>query len=295
MSKNANSGISMTQTLNENTSYEDSKKNLRIEFLEARILYMETHIKDLEQTLKINKEFLSDVISTSKLDLISKMALEKLQEENQLLLSQLSKVIKERDEIQAFHFTNSKIICKNTKGEKELNQEFEAISDELDRVKFELETVKSKYNTAKKLLEKFNKDSSVEKFLSEMKDEIPRTLSNVIEEKKELEKELISAKRQINELEMSHYDLSTLNTKLKLFMNEVKLFGPSAYTININKALIPTLDFSKIKNGQKQISDSFLSDFSRSGAGKFKQAAGEKEADVIVLTLCSFNTGSIFD
>ena len=89
----------------------------------------------------------------------------------------------------------------------------------------------------------------------EEKNENPRKMSNLIEEKDELGKELSTAKKKIEELEMNQHDLITLNNQLKLSLNGFKVFGVKGNSIKANaKITIPALDFTSIKRpGDKPI------------------------------------------
>ncbi len=244
----------------DNTS--SGTKKLRAKFVESDKGQMATYIKDLEKTIQINKELLAELLSTSKLDVLHKKALEKLNQENQHLQQQLKKSMKDRDDAQAKLLIAEQMLESCNEKEHDLAAEcdtkMEEIQGELDRKEFDLQKAEHNLNAAMELLRKFeSKDADVKSFLKTLReqDETPQKISDLITEKEELGKELAAAKKKIVELEMNQHDLVTLNNQLKLSINEIKVFGGKGSALNAgSKPAVPVLDFSKIKRiGDKPI------------------------------------------
>jgi len=242
-----------------------SAKKLRAKFVESDKAQLAAQIKDLEKSLQINKELLTELITNSKIDTLTKNVLEKMTSESKHISEQLKKAHKERDDAQAKLLISEQMVESLKEKENEITSECEEkvqeLSAELDRTEFDIQRREQRFCKAEMLLKKHEAhDTEIKSFLKFIKDETikenPQKLTNILDEKEELGKELSAAKKRIEELEIEQHDLITLNSQLKLSINEFKVFGAKVASGNImnTKPAVPALDFTKIRRiGDKSI------------------------------------------
>ncbi len=239
-------------------------RKLKAKFVDTDKAQMAGYIKDLEKTLQINKEIMTDLFAPStdsKTDAGQKQLLEKLNRENIHLSGQVQKAIKERDDAQA------KLLISEQLSENSKDKEQEIATDcaererellvQLDRKEYAVQCSQLRCDRATALLQRYaSTHDEVKQYLDSLKADAVGTtqkISNVIEETEELSKELTAAKRRIEDLEMVDHDLRTANEQLTLSINEMKLFGGKPAGAG---RTVPGLDLSKVRRpGDKPMTD----------------------------------------
>ncbi len=240
-------------------SFERGRK-LKARFVDTDKAQMAACIKDLEKTLQINKEIMTDLFAAdSKSEGGQKRVLENLNRENVQLAGQIKRAIKERDDAQAKLLISEQLVENLQEKEQELAADFaereRELMAQLDRKEYEFQRAQQRLDSACMLLAKYaGGEVEVKQFTKNAKDsaDSPQKISNVIEESEELRKELTAARKRAEELEMADHDLRTLNEQLTLSLNEMRVFGGKPA-----KSTVPVLDFSKIRRPDyKAMSDS---------------------------------------
>lgn len=238
-----------------------SPKRLTGKFVDTDKAQMTNYIKDLEKTIRINKEIMSEFFSAdSKMGANNKKTIEKLNQENTELQVQLKKAIKERDDAQASLLINEQINENNMQKEKDLIEENEEklkdIQEELEFKEYELQFLEKKYNKAEAMLKRYaSRIPEINALLKDLSNEAnedkQEKISNVVEENEALAKELLNFKIRMEELEIKYHDLEMQNKNLSLAVEQAKLQGPGNEAIEVTgggmKFSIPRLDFSKVR------------------------------------------------
>ena len=169
---------------------------------------MKKRIEDLENTIKINKTIITDLLNTNR-NISLKKNLDSLHSENEILRKKLEIVIKERDESQRdLLILQQKIspykCAENNQKNNEL-QENKDLQDKLNLKEYKLQVCEEKLSKAFKLLAKYsNLDKDIKLLFQEYNIEKNENIyiTNVIEENSNLKKELSQAKAKINRLKL---------------------------------------------------------------------------------------------
>ncbi len=184
------------------------RSKMKAAFVQKDKLFMEARIKDLEKTVRINKEIISELIKSAPASDLA--TLQKLNTENKLLHSQLKVITKERDEYHARLLISEQIIQNAKLKEQEQFVEFQEkvkdLLDQLDQKEYVLQYIQQRYNKMEEVLRKYaDRDTEVFVLLraldSENFDDKGRRITNVIEENKLLLSKLKEAKASMDHLE----------------------------------------------------------------------------------------------
>eukprot|EP00826_Nyctotherus_ovalis_P065389 TRINITY_DN9612_c0_g4_i1.p1 TRINITY_DN9612_c0_g4~~TRINITY_DN9612_c0_g4_i1.p1 ORF type:complete len:431 (+),score=129.89 TRINITY_DN9612_c0_g4_i1:131-1423(+) len=227
---------------------EESKeiRKLRAKFAASEKTHSEEYVKDLESTLQINKIMLSEVLSSVNFEETQRKILKELNNENIKLLKEIKSVTQERDDVNVKLLMAEQIITSYKDREilqsQELEERLGVLKHELESREFDLELLQQKHSTALTLLKKHTQDKDIANFLRAAVDYMPKSTTDLVNERNELSRELEHAKSRIAELEIAQHDLVTLNDQLKLSVKGMGIFGS-------RKGDVPVLDFTKVKRG----------------------------------------------
>ncbi len=198
-------------------------------FLEKDKEQMSGYIKDLERTLAINKEIISELLGKGAGESQNKRVIEKLNYENANLQFQLKKAIKERNDYQAKLLISEQIVedykAKELEVVKDNEEKFVELTDQLNRKEFFLQNTQRKYEKAEALLKRFShKDQEIRKALKELNADgrAEKRITNVVEENEQLQKELAEKSDRVAALEQRVADLAEENVKLESLVDELK-------------------------------------------------------------------------
>ena len=204
-----NSAMSESKSYASREGIESKNGYVKREFIE-----MENYIKDLESTLAINKEIISELIKKTLTNEQERKILESLNSENTTLHKQFVRTMKERDEARAKLLISDQIINHSKKHEEELIVEMNAMKselvDQLNRKEFRLQKLEKKYDNVINVLESFrHKDQAIKKLLDNLNAD-KRTdykISNVLTTNNYLQEQLLKEKEKVKTLtsEISAY------------------------------------------------------------------------------------------
>eukprot|EP01022_Parablepharisma_sp_SALTPOND_P026516 TRINITY_DN64310_c1_g1_i1.p1 TRINITY_DN64310_c1_g1~~TRINITY_DN64310_c1_g1_i1.p1 ORF type:complete len:578 (-),score=50.72 TRINITY_DN64310_c1_g1_i1:1724-3457(-) len=206
-----------------------ARNQIRCQFLEREKVQSQTYIKDLENTIAINKEIISELLSKDSSGHKNKKLIEKLNIENASLQAQLKKVIRERNDNQGKLLISEQIIEDyKTKEQEQLNEHREKqaeLVDQLNRKEFILQSFERKYNKALVVLKRFShKDQEIRQALKELNaDLLPdKKISNVVEENENFERQLAEKSAKIVELETRLGEMAEANNRLETLLEDYK-------------------------------------------------------------------------
>ena len=262
------------------------KKSLKKSFKKHNESQMLEYIKDLEESLSINKSIISELVNKSNLSR-SKDLINALNKENAILQKRLKITTADRDAYKSKLLILSQIFSeyKSDKNEnlKEVQTKMNNIICEIDRKEYFLQKTEINLKKAIHLLQKYTViDIAAKKFLAELsvtnKTEVK--ISSVIEENKALKKKLEQSQKTVNDLggclkeliaskfpdEIISESVKPL-TKKNVTMTETEEHTvQTSETINKDKKEIPIkakseevhTDFDKISTIRKSITSEFL-------------------------------------
>ncbi len=186
------------------------RSKLKATFIQRDKSQLEGRIKDLEKTIRINKEIIAELLNGVQGSPQAKGVLEKMNHENRLLQTQLKTASKERDDYRGKLLISEQIISNYKTKEQEQAGEFQEkirdLLDQLDQKEYVLQYIQLRYNRMEAMLRKYSaKEDEIfilmRDLASECIDEPNSRITNVIEENKSLLLELKEAKTKIKGLE----------------------------------------------------------------------------------------------
>eukprot|EP01022_Parablepharisma_sp_SALTPOND_P026599 TRINITY_DN64470_c0_g1_i1.p1 TRINITY_DN64470_c0_g1~~TRINITY_DN64470_c0_g1_i1.p1 ORF type:complete len:465 (+),score=75.71 TRINITY_DN64470_c0_g1_i1:103-1497(+) len=259
LSRNNNGRILLTDV---NESYGNERKQLKLSFIEKEKEQNGDYLQDLERTVKINKEIISELLKGDKLQSTYKSVCEKLNLENSTLHKQVEEARKGRDESQAKVLICSQIIEDYKRKEEENREEFaekkRELLDQLSRKEYMLQLHERRYLKVEELLVKYAKqEQEVWKSIKEMNLEIngvPKSIENVAAENETLSKKLIQCQNQIKSLEAKLADLVKENDRKAKLIEDLKK-GDKTLKAPSSNARVPPLDFSKLQKYSSTLSN----------------------------------------
>ena len=205
-----------------------ARGKLKANFLQSDRLLQDSRIKDLEKTLRINKEMITSLIdSNAKLDSNSKSICAQLNEENTFLQNQIKVLKKQRDDYHSKWLIGQQIVEECKAKEEELELQFQEklgeLREELKQKEYAAQNIQHKYNKAENILKKYSsKEKEICLLLRELNADTQgecRKITNVIEENQQLTAALHAASKKIENLESrlsekgESYDVPQLQTK----------------------------------------------------------------------------------
>ncbi len=196
-------------------------------FLEQDKQQMTGYIRDLEKTLAINKQIISELLEKDSTESKSRKVIEKLNNENAELQSQLKVAIKERSQCQARLLISEQILeeykSKEETLEKEHKEKVVELTDQLNRKEFVLQNCQRRYEKAQVLLKRFShKDQEIRRALKELNFDgrFERRITNTVEDNERMRKELTQKTEKIATLEQRVQDLEEAKSRLDCLLEE---------------------------------------------------------------------------
>ncbi|MDR3547515.1 MAG: hypothetical protein P4M11_04450, partial [Candidatus Pacebacteria bacterium] len=187
------------------------RNKLKASFIQREKELQDNYVKDLEKSLRINKELISSLIAASDARAF-KSAMQRLNEENQFQQTQIRTLKKQRDDYHAKWLIAQQIIEDfKTKEQAELAAhlgEIEELRQQLDEKEYAAQLAHHRFSRAEAMLKRHaNKDKDICMFLmglhGDLGDEHSHRISNVVEENRRLQSELGVAKFRLSVLEPS--------------------------------------------------------------------------------------------
>eukprot|EP00826_Nyctotherus_ovalis_P050136 TRINITY_DN6112_c0_g2_i2.p1 TRINITY_DN6112_c0_g2~~TRINITY_DN6112_c0_g2_i2.p1 ORF type:complete len:427 (+),score=147.50 TRINITY_DN6112_c0_g2_i2:204-1484(+) len=226
-----------------NSNYEAQKRQLKAFFVESNKDASANYIKDLERTVEINKEIITELLK-DKEGMGEGTVCEKLNAENAVLQKRIAEVMRLNEEIQVKLLIAEQVISELKVREEESKLEFDEkrkeLFNQLNRKEYILQMHERRYMLIEGLLGKYAKqEQEVFMALKDMNLEMqhePKCIKNVVVENDTLSKKLVESKSKIAELESQIVALTKENEKT---MCEEKY--------KIVQYKVPSLDLSKLK------------------------------------------------
>jgi hypothetical protein len=195
---------------------------------------LQRYIKDLEETVSINKEILNDLISGNISNVKHKDALLKLNKENANLSKLIKTTVKQRDDAQYKALINAQLTEDYKEKEREIYNEcqekIQELKDQLSRKEYMLQHLEKKYYEAEKLLKKYAKnDIDIRKMIESKSAKDVTNISNVVVENEGLKN-----------------DLNKLKIEKEILLKEIERMQHNRATITPKKE-IPILKFSSVQ------------------------------------------------
>ncbi len=241
------------------------RKQLKGFFLEHDKAQMANYVRDLERTVQINKEIVSELLSAKATD-SQRGVVDKLNRENADLLTQLNKVAKERDDVQAKQLICEQIIeelqNKDCDCDREAEDQLRELRDQLSRKEYAVQQNERRYKMIEELLMKYARNNQ-ELFnaLADLNlefDDAPRKMSNVVDENEDLRKRLAAAERTVSGLQSKLDELASTNRIQAGLIDELKKRETQSLPSGTTKVVsiaVPPLDFSRLeKYGELRMS-----------------------------------------
>ena len=244
-----------------NESHGEEKKHLKASFIDDNNNISKNHMQNLEKSIQINKELISDLLKDSKMGIIEKEVSIKLNLENALLQKQLSEMKEKYSEVQAKLLISEQISQELRLKEEEVKTEFMEKNKEflhqLSRKEYILQLYERRYTRAEELLKNYaRKEQSVWKELKKLNMEIesePTYIENVVEKNDALNKKLLDCYQRINKLEEIVRNLTTENTRQKEYIEKLKLQKKSSLYNYSNIELSKIQKSSAISNNSSYV------------------------------------------
>ncbi len=195
-----------------------ARRKIKGAFLERDKFQMSSYIKDLEKTLAINKEIISELLTGAKQEGQSRKIIMSLNQENARLQTQLKTVVKQRDSYQARLLITEQIIeeYKGKEGscENQAHEKAQELLDQLNRKEYVVQSYERKFHRLFPILKKYSeKDDELRKLLKELNLNVheERRITNLVEENAVLVTEVKTARQKMAELEFKVTELSKVN------------------------------------------------------------------------------------
>jgi len=206
-----------------------ARNHIKGQFLEKERTQTNAYIKDLQQTISINKQIINELLSKSAAESQNKKVIEKLNTENANLQAQLKKAIKERNDVQAKLLITEQIVedfkIKEHEQTRDNQEKYAELVDQLNRKEFILQNFERKYNKSAQLLRAFShKDQEIKLALKEINEDLKtdKKISNVVEDNEKLTKQLQEKEQKILDLESQIQNLLDANSRLESLLEEYK-------------------------------------------------------------------------
>jgi len=220
--------------------FKESVSNLNVKKLQENIKYLEKdnedlreRIYDLEESLHINKNIVSNLSETKNFDPQARYYTEQLNQETELLHAKIEKLTAERSELRSQLVINAQMDLQGKDDESEeikaMKEEIEEMKANLDRKEYLLQYCEQRNTEMEKLLrEKAVSDDRIKKKLEALCIEADRerTIRNVVEDCAELRESNDHLKRE-NKLLKEQLDYAQCNpdnnqNEMTIFANNIK-------------------------------------------------------------------------
>ena len=216
-------------------------------FVERANKEYDSDYKDLEKTLKINKELIGTLIKTSdKMAGSAKEALAKLNEENCFLLNQIKTLKKQRDDYHGKNFISQQIVeelkAKLYEEQAEHKAKLGELLEALDRKEYSIQLIQHQYSKAEAILKQCaTYDYGVALLIEELNIDMNYTgaggkkITTMIDKTKSLMSELSKAQTKISELEIKLEQESSRAKKSHIVKMEFSFTATSITSSNFKK------------------------------------------------------------
>ena len=234
-----------------------NRNKIRAKFMDTEKLQGSEYARNLEKNLQINKEILNELISSdTRMEDGCKKTLIKLNTEAMSLQTQIKKLVKERNDLQAKLLINEQLIDNLSMKQNELISDcnekvrtFERawqdrvseLEEELEYKGCELQTLQLKFSKAETLLRKHSgKSAELEAACQELfkQSTTRKKLTSVVFENEALTKEIEALKKKL-EAKHAQEEAESANEKLTR--------SPQLSRSFVVRSSIPSLDLSKVK------------------------------------------------
>ncbi len=202
---------SLTPMLSEGQDLTPTERNkIKASFLQREKTQQENYIKDLEKSLRINKELISSLTAGDPKLERGKATIDKLNQENAFLHTQIKTLKGQRDDYHAKWLIAQQIVEEfkvKEKAELALHRsEIDELRAQLDEKEYAAQLAQQKFNKVESALQKSTrKDKNLCFLLMELHADLEcvessKKISNVIEENRRLQSELGAARAKITTL-----------------------------------------------------------------------------------------------
>eukprot|EP00826_Nyctotherus_ovalis_P015401 TRINITY_DN14372_c0_g1_i2.p1 TRINITY_DN14372_c0_g1~~TRINITY_DN14372_c0_g1_i2.p1 ORF type:complete len:384 (+),score=122.69 TRINITY_DN14372_c0_g1_i2:80-1231(+) len=184
-----------------------SRQKLKGYFLECNKLQMGSYIKDLKDTIKVNKQIISNLLA-EKEEKALKETMRALNSENMKLQEKVNKITKERDDLQAKLLIVEQIV-EDYKGaemkvEDRIKERTQEMLDQLNRKEYVVQIYEKKFHKLVPVLKKYVPiDPEVKRIVRLLDIQVSpmQTITNVVEANEMLATEVQTAREKVAELE----------------------------------------------------------------------------------------------
>ena len=183
------------------------RKNIKGEYLDKDKNQLENHIIDLEETISINKDIISELLASYPKK-NNKALLLSLNRENALLQNQLKNFIKQRDSCQSKLLIAEQIIAEYEKKEsfyeKQMEEKQQELLHQLNKKEYMIQAYDFKIRRVVSMLSKYSAvDPEIRKFARDFNiNEITKKgITNLVDENIALSTEVRTTKSKMEELE----------------------------------------------------------------------------------------------
>lgn len=185
-----------------------SRQKLKGHFLIQNKLQTGSYIKDLEGTIAINKQIISNLVASSKEEESLKAATESLNQENLKLLEKLKLATRERDDLQAKLLIAEQII-EDYRGaemnvEDRMKERIQEMLDQLSKKEYVVQSYEKRFHRLIPVLRKYiGVDPDLQQLVQALSIPIAatHTITNIVEANEILATEVQTARRKMAELE----------------------------------------------------------------------------------------------
>lgn len=185
-----------------------SRQKLKGHFLVQNKLQMGNYIKDLEDTIAINKQIISSLVAASKEEEPLKKATEALNMENLKLQEKLTMLTKERDDLQAKLLIAEQIV-EDYRGaemnvEGRMREKIQEMLDQLSRKEYVVQSYEKRFHRLIPVLRKYLAiDPEIQRLVQAFNIQVSgsQTITNVVEANEILATEVHTARVKVAELE----------------------------------------------------------------------------------------------
>jgi len=170
-----------------------SRKRLKGIFLEKDKQQMKSYIKDLEKTILLNKEIISDLLSSEASNAVFKNTIKKLNKENSDLQIKVKELIKERDTVQAKLLMCEQMVeefkSKESDLEKHYAEKSREMLEQLSMKEYVVQSYERRLRKSISLLQKYKEqDVNIRFLLRELAEDgtEKKSMKNMVEENETL-------------------------------------------------------------------------------------------------------------
>ena len=212
-----------------NTDSISSRQKLKGRFLENEKFQMSSYIKDLENTIAINKSIISSLLSDNKNGTVPKESAEALNTENLKLQNQVKNLTVNRDSLQSKLLIAEQIIeeyrGKELAYENQINEKVQELLEQLNKKEYVAQSYERKFNKLLPAIKKYaSVDSEVANLVRNLNVHIMdnQKITNLVERNEMLATEVKTARGKMAELESKLTEVTTKRKPDKEYQSRLK-------------------------------------------------------------------------